>query len=82
MAKANDKPSANDRVYRVTACSQDYYSILVKANSEEEAREIGESVDGGYFRPDHPGDWEIIRAEQVEQFRPDELIPTEAYGSL
>lgn len=54
-------------MYKVIAKSTGYYSIVVEAESIEEAIEIAEEMDGGDFDEEPKCDWEIIRAEEVEE---------------
>lgn len=47
------------KIYRVDYSSISLYSLLVTANSEEEAKRIAEDTDGSEFEPVPTGDWEF-----------------------
>ena len=73
---------AAKRVYRVTAESIDYFTILVEATSDDEAMDLAESIGPEYFTMNHRGEWQIAEAEAVTDYDPSDVAPPEAYDSL
>lgn len=52
--------------FRVTASSMSYFTLVVEAETQEEAEAIAEQADGGDFDADGFGDWEIYSVEEVK----------------
>ena len=55
------------REYRVNIISSTIYSTVVEANSEEEAYEIGQNMDGCLFTPSYDIDWEIHSVVEIKK---------------
>ena len=54
------------KTYRVVACYYTYCTTTVQANSEEEAEEIAQEMDGGDFKQSGElGDWHINDVTEV-----------------
>jgi len=53
--------------YRVNIISSTIYSTVVEANSEEEAYEIGQNMDGADFTPSYDIDWEVHSVVEIEK---------------
>lgn len=75
------KPAARP-AYRVVATACQALCVYVEAESSCEAFDIASRVDGFYFKPYGPSDWEIDHAELVIDSEPLELLPKDAYDSL
>lgn len=56
------------KTYRITASFTTYCYANVEANSEDEAYEIAQGMDGGDFTPDPMrGDWSIDSVYEAEE---------------
>jgi hypothetical protein len=53
--------------YRVNIISSTIYSTVVEANSEEEAYEIGQNMDGADFTPSYDIDWEVHSVVEIKE---------------
>ena len=54
------------KTYKVTACYNTYCTTTVEAESEEQAQEIAQDMDGGDFHYSGKlGDWNIIDVTEV-----------------
>lgn len=73
MATVKRKSPAQKKRFRVHARSVDYFSIDVFAKDRDEAHEIAERVDGGYFTTSPKnGYWGCWAIDQVDEITDDE----------
>ena len=83
MTNVATPAQASKQVFRVTVLSSELFDILVEAASADEAKKLAEHIDAQYFRPDwNNTDWEVVTAELATDYRPDQIAPPEAYGSI
>ena len=52
--------------YRINIISSTIYSTEVEANSEEEAYQIGQNMDGADFTPSYDIDWEVDSVVEIK----------------
>ena len=55
------------KTYRIEASYLTYLSLEIEAENLAEAKEIAYNADGGDFKGDNYGDWNIDRVEEVQK---------------
>ena len=57
------------KTYRIEASYLTYLSLEIEAENLAEAKEIAYNADGGDFKGDNYGDWNIDRVEEVQKWK-------------
>ena len=65
------------KTYKVLASYTTYCSLVIHAESEDEAREIAYQADGGDFKSDTLGDWNV---DDVIEFVPTYIVHYKMQG--
>jgi uncharacterized membrane-anchored protein len=55
--------------YKILASYTTYCSLVVEAESEDEAREIAYQADGGDFKDNDFGDWNVDDVFELERLK-------------
>jgi hypothetical protein len=53
--------------FRAVATYTSYCEVIIEAESEDEAFEIAQSMDGGDFTPIDGGDWDIDSVTEITE---------------
>ena len=58
------------KTYRVLASYTTYCKVFIDAETEDEAHDIATQMDGGSFKEEGYGDWNIYQVVEVEPCKP------------